>query len=120
MIAFDRSNAASSSGVWTCTYFGTTPATGARLDLDQRQLLRAVANATPTRHRPSVLAGKQGAAAPPWVACDPTPARLLPSCDRDFQSRSQIDHFSCGAVRTPAQAFFLRRGAYRTPSQFSD
>ncbi len=88
-----------------------TPATRSRLDPDQRQLIDV--NAT-TSHRPSVLARRPSPAAPPWVACDPKEARLLPGCDRNREDGSQIDHFSCGAVRTPAQVFCLHRSAYRS------
>ena len=92
------------------------PATRRRHDIQHRQLTNVGAT---TGHRPSGLAPRPSPAAPPWVACDPTRARLLPGCDRDRPNRSQIGHFPCGAVRTPAQAFYLRRGAYRTPSHLS-
>src|SRR5262245_61359617 len=92
------------------------PATRGRLDRSQRQLIGV--NAT-TSHQPSVLARRLSPAAPPWVACDPRQARLLPGCGRDAQERSQIDRFWCGALRTPAQAFSLHRTTSRTPSPFS-
>ena len=100
---------------------GATPATSSRCGVDERQLLRAVSEpgATTPGHQRSVHAGQQAAAGPPWVACDPSPARLLPSCDRDRRSKSQIGHFSCGAVRTPAQAFCLHRVLCRSPSPSS-
>jgi hypothetical protein len=70
-----------------------TPATGTGLDVDERQLLRPVTKSDARSPSP---------AAPTWVACDPTPARLLPGCHRDQETRSQIDYFSCGAVRSRA------------------
>ncbi len=80
-------------------------------DVDERQLLRPVtkSDARSPSQRSSVQVRWPSPAAPTWVACDPTPARLLPGCDRDQETRSQIDHFSCGAVRSPAQSFSLHR-----------
>ena len=88
-----------------------TPATGTGLDVDERQLLRPVtkSDARSPSQRSSVQVRSPSPAAPTWVACDPTPARLLPGCHRDQETRSQIDYFSCGAVRSPAQSFSLHR-----------
>ena len=97
-----------------------TPATRTLLDLDKRQLLRAVTEpGATTGHQRSRLAGQQRTAGPSWVACDPTPARLLPRCDRDCQSRSRMHHFLCGAFRTLAQTFSLHGAVYRSRSPSS-
>jgi signal peptidase I len=44
---------------------------------------------------------------------------LLVRSNRDSGDGSQTGHFSCGAVRSPAQAFSLHRTASRTPSPVS-
>jgi hypothetical protein len=93
-----------------------TPATRPRLDVHQRQLI--VVDAT-TCHEPTCVARRPSPAGAPWVACDPKAPRLLPGCDRDREDGSQIGRFSCGALRSPAQAFSLHRTRSRTPSPFS-